>query len=411
MDQSLELLRSRSSAIAAALVLAFTASGQITFHRVRAAESSKSVAAQLQPCLDRHTLAGAVTLVASKEKVLSVEAIGIADIAAQKPMRADALFWIASMSKPITAAALMMLVDEGKVNVDDPVEKYLPEFKGQMVIVEKDDDHVLLRKPVHPIAVKNLLTHTSGLSRSPLEPRIDNLGLRESVQAYAMLPLKFEPGSKYEYSGAGINTAGRIVEVVSGMKFEKFLDERLFKPLRMKDTTFWPDESQLKRLAKSYAPNKQKTGPDEAPIKPLTYPLSNRGRGACPGGGLFSTASDMAAFGRMLLNGGALDGKRLLSEAAVRQMSSTQTGDLLINGKDDTGYGFGLSTARKVHGETDPMGAGSFGHGGAYGTWLWLDPRRQLVMVLMIQHATFPGPERDTIRPAFLKAAVGVFGK
>src|ERR1041384_3966260 len=166
-----------------------------------------TVAGALQPFVDHHTLAGAVTLVASMDKVLSVETVGFADITAKKPMRADALFWIASMSKPITAAALMMLVDEGKVNVNDPVEKYLPEFKDQMVIAEQDKDHVVLRRPKHPITVKNVLSHTSGLPfKSGIEqPTLDLFPLRARVLSYAMSPLQFEPDSKYQYSNAGIN--------------------------------------------------------------------------------------------------------------------------------------------------------------------------------------------------------------
>ena len=156
------------------------------------------MAAVLQPFVDRHVLAGAVVLVATKDKVLDVEAVGYADVAAKKPMRTDSVFWIASQSKPITATALMMLVDEGKVKLDDPVEKYLPEFKGQMVIAEKDKDHVLLKKPKHPITVRNVLSHTSGLPfESPIEkPTLDLFPLACRVRSYAMLPLDFEPDSK-----------------------------------------------------------------------------------------------------------------------------------------------------------------------------------------------------------------------
>ena len=162
-------------------------------------ESPQTIAAALQPFVDNHTLAGAVTLVASPDRVLSLEAVGYMDIAAKKPMRTDALFWIASQSKAMTATALMMLVDEGKVNVDDPVEKYLPEFKGQWVKAEQDPDHLLLKRPAHPITVKNVLSHTSGLPfSSPLEtPTLDLLPLAARVRSYAMLPLEFEPDSKY----------------------------------------------------------------------------------------------------------------------------------------------------------------------------------------------------------------------
>lgn len=186
-------------------------------------ESPRSIAPCLQPFVDHHEMAGAVMLVASKDKVLDLEAVGYADIAGKEPMRPNALFWIASMSKPMTAAALMILMDEGKVNVDDPVAKYLPEFKDQWLAVEQDKDHILLRKPKHPITVKNVLSHTSGLPfKSPLEePTLDGLPLRDRVRGYAMLPLQFEPDSQYRYSNAGFNTAGRIIEVVSGMSYER----------------------------------------------------------------------------------------------------------------------------------------------------------------------------------------------
>ena len=187
-------------------------------------EKPASIAAALQPFVESHSLAGAVVLVASKDKVLAVETIGFADIAAQKPMTPDTLFWIASQTKAMTASALMILVDEGRVNVDDRVEKYLPEFRGQMVAVEQDAEHLLLRKPGHPITVREVLNHTSGLPfKSPLEtPTLDGLPLRVAVRSYGTVPLKFEPGTKWDYSNAGTNTAGRIVEVVSGMSYEDF---------------------------------------------------------------------------------------------------------------------------------------------------------------------------------------------
>ena len=347
------------------------------------------------PFVDSHTLAGAVTLVASKDKVLSLEAVGSADIAAGKPMRTDCLFWIASQSKPITATALMILVDEGKVNVDDPVEKYLPEFKGQMVVAEKDADHVLLKKPRHPILVRNVLSHTSGLPfKSAIEqPSLDLFPLALRVQSYAMLPLDFEPDSKSQYSNAGLNTAGRIIEVVSGMAYEEFLDQRLFKPLGMKDTTFWPNEEQLKRLAKSYKPNAAKTGLDETPIGQLKYPLNDHVRQPMPAGGLFSTATDLSIFYRMIAGGGTFEGKRILSEQAVKQMTSKQTGDL------PTPYGFGFST-----------GGNQIGHGGAYNTNSCFDQAHQLIMIFLVQHAGWTDDGKK-ILPAFHKAATAAFAK
>jgi CubicO group peptidase (beta-lactamase class C family) len=340
-------------------------------------EPAKGPAAVLHPFVERHTLAGAVTLVASKDKILSHEAVGFMDIAAQAPMRRDAVFWIASQSKSITATAFMMLVDEGKVGVDDPVEKYLPEFKGLMVAAEQDENHVLLRKPAHPITVKNVLSHTSGMRfSSPLEkPTLDMLPLRDAVRSYAMMPLQHEPDTKYQYSNAGINTAARILEVVSGIPYEEFMQKRLFDPLGMKDTTFWPNAEQVGRLAKAYKPNAAKDGLEETTIGQLTYPLPERRRQPMPAGGLFSTAADVARFCQMVLNGGELDGRRYLSENAVKIMTTKQTAEAL---KD--GYGLGWST-----------GGASFGHGGALSTNMSIDSKRGLITVWLVQHAGFPG--------------------
>ncbi len=354
------------------------------------AAAPQGVAAALQPFVDSHSLAGAVTLVADRDRVLDVEAVGYADVAARKPMHADALFWIASQSKPITATAFMMLVDEGKVRLDDPVERYLPEFKGQWLAAERDADHELLRRPRHPITVREILSHTSGMPfKSALEePTLDLLPLRVAVRGYAMTPLLFEPGMRWQYANAGINTAGRIIEVVSGMPYEDFLDRRLFGPLGMKDTTFWPNEEQLTRLAKSYKPNAKETGLEEIPITQLHYPLNDRKRQPMPAGGLFSTAADLGRFCRMVLNGGTFEGKRYLSEAAVKEMTSKQTGEALKEG-----YGLGWST-----------GGGTFGHGGAYATNMTIDPKRGLVLVWMVQHAGFP-KDGGKGQGAFVKVA------
>ncbi len=354
----------------------------------------KTVAVVLQPFVDSHSLAGAVTLVADKDKVLSLEAVGFADVAAKKPMPTDALFWIASQSKPITAAALMILVDEGKVKLDDPVHKYLPELNDLWLAVEKDRDHVLLKKPKRAPTVRHVLSHTSGMPfRSAMEqPTLDRLTLQDAVRSYAMTPLEFEPGTRYAYSNAGINTAGRIIEVVSGMPYETFLDKRLFGPLGMKDTTFWPSKDQLPRVAKSYRPNAARNDLEEIKISQLQYPLSDRKRQPMPAGGLFSTASDVGRFCQMVLNGGTFQGKRYLSEAAVRQMTSKQTGALAV------GYGLGWAT-----------GGDSFGHGGAYATNMTIDARRGLIAVFMVQHAGFPG-DGGKSQGAFQKAARERFG-
>ncbi|WP_422928158.1 serine hydrolase domain-containing protein [Singulisphaera sp. PoT] len=365
------------------------------------------VAEALQPFVDRHALAGAVALVAAPDKVLSVEVVGFSDVAKKTPMKADALFWIASMSKPMTSTGLMMLVDEGKVHLDDPVAKYLPEFHGQMLVAEKTEDRLVLKKPGHPITVREILSHTSGLvARSPLERELDSIPLRDASISYGLSPLHFEPGSKYEYCNPGINTAGRIIEVVGGKPYEEFMQERLFGPLAMKDTTFWPNEEQLSRLAKSYKPNAEHNGLDEVPITQLSYPLTNRKRHPYPAGGLFSTAADVATFCRMIANGGTLDGHRYVSESAVRQMTSTQTGSLINHGHGEGGYGLGWSTSRKSKGDSGPVIVGTCGHGGAYATSMSIEPDSHIVTVLMLQHAGFPpGVDGGKIHEAFVKAA------
>jgi CubicO group peptidase (beta-lactamase class C family) len=365
----------------------------------------------LRPFVEKGILAGAVTLVSSPEHNLSLDAVGYADIGAKTAMRTDALFWIASMNKPITATAFMMLVDEGKVGLDDPVEKYLPEYHGQMVVEKREKDRLILKKASHPITVREVLSHTSGVVvRSPLEHHLDTLSLREGVLTYALSPLNFEPGSKYEYSNGGINTVGRLIEVISHRKYEDFLQDRLLSPLGMKDTTFWPTEEQTKRLAKSYHPDSRKTGLEEISIAQLSYPLSDRKRHAYPAGGLFSTAEDMAVFARMILNGGTYQGKKYLSESSVRQMTSTQTGNLLNQGKGEHGYGLGWSTSRKSSGDQGPVIPGHCGHGGAYSTNLAIDPQKKLITVFMVQHAGYPGVESGKILEAFTKTAERIYG-
>jgi CubicO group peptidase (beta-lactamase class C family) len=359
--------------------------------------SAKGVAAVLQPFVDSHALAGAVTLVADKDKVLSVEAVGYADIAAKKPMTTDALFWIASQSKSITATALMMLVDEGKVKLDDPVAKYLPEFKEQWLRAYGDNQVQLLKKPKQRMTVRHILSHISGLPfKSAMEePTLDVLPLDCAVRSYVMTPLDFEPGTKqFHYSNAGINTVGRIIEVVSHMPYEKFMDKRVFEPLGMKDTTFWPNEEQLKRLAKSYKPNDDKNDLVEIKIGQLKHPLNDHTRQPMPAGGLFSTADDVGRFCQMVLNGGTFHGRRYISEDAVKRMATTQVGDPAKGG-----YGLGWST----HGD------GAFGHGGAHATNMTIDPKHGLITVFMVQHAGFP-KDGEKSHAAFQRAALQRFG-
>jgi len=338
--------------------------------------SSPAVKEALQPFVDTGALAGAVALVADKDRIVSLDAVGYADAAARKLIKPDAVFWIASQTKPMTASLLMMLIDEGRVNLDDAVEKYLPEFAGQWMVAEQDEEHMLLKRPSRPASVRDLLCHISGLPfRTALEqPTLDALPLNVGVGSYAMTPLQTDPGAVWSYSNSGINTIGRIVEVVGGMSYWEFLKSRLLDPLGMAETTFWPSAEQLTRLAKPYEPNAEKTGLQETTISQLQYPLDNPQRQPMPAGGLFSTATDVAKFCQMALSGGVFEGKRLLSEKAVADMTTRQTPP---NIEQSFGLGWGV-------------GEDTFGHGGALSTDMVVNRKHGLILVYLVQHAGFP---------------------
>ena len=389
--------------------------------------SSSPIKPVLQSLVDKHIAPGVVALVTDKDKVLDLEAAGYASLAGKTPMRKDAVFWIASMSKSLTGAALMMLVDEGKVSLDDAVEKFLPEFKGQQI---KDADGIL-HTPKHPITVREIMCHTSGLVLANEKSLKQTQSLKDNVALYARFPLRQEPGTKYEYNNCGINTGGRIIEVVSGMSYTDFMQKRLFDPLGMKDTTFWPNAEQAERLAHTARFTADKKGLEEIKqdkdaeqriidkwgegVHVPRAVTADMGAGIAfnyakhygePAGGFFSTAADIGAFCRMLLNGGALDCKRLLSEQAVKQMSAIQTGDVRVS--PDSAYGVGVST--KLTDEEGPS-AGSFGHRGARRTAMWIDPKNELAMVILVERFDMTGEEQKIMYGGFMKAAVAAYGK
>lgn len=335
----------------------------------------------LQPLVNNHTLAGAVTLVATRDRVIYLQSAGYRDLENKSPMPPNAMFWIASTSKPMTATALMMLVDEGKVHLDDPVEKYLPEFHGQMVRVTSEDtkqnssasqpsSHLVPAN--HPILVREILSHTSGLPfKSAAQPgALDTLSLKDSVRSFAAEPLIFQPGTDYKYSNEGLDTAARIIEVVSGMPYEKFMQKRLFTPLGMKDTTFWPNAEQLRRLAQTYKFDPKTKELAEVPINQLTYPLNDRvHRFPMPAGGLFSTATDVSKFCQMILNGGTLHGKQYISPDSLHAMTSVQNG-----GMEKHDYGFGWSISKN-----------GFGHGGAFNNAMEINTKTGRILIFMVQ--------------------------
>src|SRR5690349_18122695 len=274
-----------------------------------------SIRARMHDIIIANEVPGAVTVVATYDSVLRMDAQGWADPEHKSLMRVDSIFWIASMSKPITATAVLMLMEEGKLSLDDPIAKYVPELAGLKTANGK----------TARITLRHLLTHTSGMGEATDEEAKAARTLSDLVPAFASKPLAFEPGSKWKYCQSGILTLGRIVEVVSGVPFEVFLRKRIFDPLGMKDTTFYLSEAQMPRWVIPAKREGEQLVPAEIGLlygHPPTwgghYPASN--------GGLFSTAPDYTRFAQMLLNGGVLDGRRYLTAESVRRSEEGRVG-------------------------------------------------------------------------------------
>jgi CubicO group peptidase (beta-lactamase class C family) len=340
-------------------------------------------------------IAGAVTLVATPDEVVHFDATGNAALNPDEAMRMDAIFWIASMSKPILATLLLMLQDEGLLSMDDPVEKYLPEFKGL-----KTSDG----KPAR-VTIRQLLTHTSGMGEITADQARASRKLADVIPLYVARPVGFTPGTKWAYCQSGINTGGRIAEVVTGAPLEKLLEKRLFGPLGMKDTTFYLTEKQLPRLAKSY----RRIDKGELEATAIFFlggkPPTSTDRFPAPNGGLFSTAADYARFCQMVLRGGELEGKRYLKAETVKLMTTIQTDGLKTGFTPGNGWGLAWCVIREPQGITAMLSPGTFGHGGAYGTQAWIDPTAKRAYILMVQRSNFPNSDASEVRRGFQEAA------
>ena len=360
----------------------------------REAPASPEVTAALQPYLDSYKLAGFIGLIADKTGRMHHRNLrGYADVEAQRPISEDNVFWIASMSKMFVGAAIMMLADEGKISLDDPVTKFLPQLNQWMVIEEKDAAHVLLKPVARPVTIRHILSHTSGLTGLSEVQRLtgsDSTPLKIRSLSSVTGPLQSQPGEKYAYGNQGMNIAARIVELLSGQAYEEFLQKRFFDPLGMTETTFWPGEPQIARLAGAYGPNKEKNGYARGGIGFLTKPYSDRvHRFPEAAGGLFSTTHDILRYGLLLANDGELDGKRYLSHAAMEELRKEQTGTTRVN------YSFGYHLRN-----------GMFGHDGAYGTDLSVNPATGMVAIFMVQCTS---GDQWTARDLFLQTATQVF--
>src|ERR1043166_4850758 len=308
-----------------------------TFSAVAADPQLPGVGEAMKEAIAKNEIAGAVTVVVAKDKVLHLETTGFADVAGKKPMTADALFWIASMTKPVTGVAVLMLQDDGKLQVTDPVAKYLPEFANLKTPSGKPAN----------LTIKQILTHTSGLGEASGPEAQRAKTLADLVPIWLAAPMQYEPGEKWKYTQSGINAAARIVEVVSGMTFDAFLQKRVFDPLEMKSTTFYLTADSRAKLATAYAKTREPGVLEAVPPRPEFGPRDRPPQG---NGGLYSTAPDYARFCQMLLNGGILEGRRYLSAAALKFLSTPQTGDLPTgflqndaSGNRGANYGWGIA--------------------------------------------------------------------
>lgn len=412
------------------LALVFILAGVLIFYSIKRSTHSTPTATPIEagfskPRLDQldqviksyvdeKQIAGAVTLIARKGKIAQIQAYGMADIEAHQPMHTDTIFRIASMTKPITTVAVMMLFEEGKLLMTDPVAKYLPEFKDMKVLVEnqspeKNSQGYTLVPAKKPITIHHLLTHTAGFTYTfqgthYVSDMYKDAGvsdglmqtegtLADEVTKLAKLPLCRQPGEGFDY-GLSTEVAGRIVEVISGLSLDQFFRERIFKPLGMNDTYFYLPEDKVARLAALYQPTEkglEKYSDEPVSIGLMRYSASYHYKGPrtyfSGGAGLVSTAEDYWKFLQMLLNGGEFGGARLLSRKTVEFMTCNQIGDTVMWNSPFDGFRFGLGFAVKTDlGASWKIGSvGEYTWGGFFSTTFWVDPKEQMIGIVLTQ--------------------------
>lgn len=372
-------------------------------------ERLKRITAGFKNEVDKGIIPGAVILIARKGKAAYFETIGFQDRENKVPMARNSIFRIASMSKPFTSLSIMMLAEEGKIQLPYPVSRYLPEFKDLKVGVEKKDEatgkmELVLEPAKREMTVQDLLRHTSGLTygvfgKSLVKDRYNAVGAydlnntnAELVTKLSQVPLQFQPGTTWEYS-MSTDVLGRIVEVISGLELDAFIAERITKPLKLSDTGFWVEgEKRQARIAEQQA--------DPATGKRPPAPgVTKRPRWISGGGGMVSTAPDYARLCQMFLNGGTLDGIRLVSRKTIELMASNhlppgvQYGPLVpiqfagMTPMPQDGGGFGLGFGVRMESGRSPLpgSLGDYSWAGVYGTYFWIDPKEKIVAVLMLQ--------------------------
>ena len=358
-------------------------------------------------------MAGAVTIVARKGKIVHLDAQGVLDLESKKPVAKDSMFRVASMTKPVTGLAIMMMIEEGKVRLNDPVSRYIPEFKGLKVAIAQAAPAGRGGATAAPapapaarggrgappnfytvptdreITVKDLLTHVSGLAsgamsnssiQNPAISRKPTDKLADYIPRLGASALEFQPGSRWAYSAqAGFDTLGRIVEIASGLPLDQFFRQRIFDPLGMKDIAFWPSEQQWTRVASVYTRGANGLQKNQNPngMSSQVYFMGS--------GGLISTAEDYIPMGVMLSNGGQLNGKRLLSPKTVEMMRAVHVSDTLPGRQPGEGYGLSVRVVNDHAKRGTLLSDGSYGWSGVYGTHFFVDPKEQVVGVLMVQ--------------------------
>ena len=336
-------------------------------------------------------IVGAVALVTDSERTLSLETAGSFDLEVETPMPEDALFCIASMTKPITAVAVLMMVEEGALSLDDSLEKHLPEF-GEL----KDEAGRRVE-----VTIRQCLSHVSGMSDLTLEEEDQCRTLADLIPFIISKPVGFTPGSEWCYCQTSINMAAHVVEVLSGLDFPTFLQTRIFERLGMVDTSFYPDQARISRIASIYGSMDQ-GGWEKSNHDWVTHGrLETNDRYPKANAGLFSTAEDYAKFCQCLLRGG----EGLISEASCRELGTVQTGDLVTGFTPGNGWGLGCAVTVEPQGVTSMLSPGTFGHGGLYGTQGWIDPVLGRAYLLMVQRSDFENADGSRVREAFQEAA------
>lgn len=368
----------------------------------------KRVEDQMEDYVAKKQLAGGITMLARHGKVVEFKTYGVSDITRNTPTAKDSIFRIYSMTKPITGVAMMMLYEEGKWRPDDPISKFIPELANLKVYKGKDDQGNVLTEPAkHQPTMRELLTHTAGFTYGLFgNTDVDKMyvqknvvgakTLQEGIEKLATIPLLYQPGSQWVYSWS-VDIQGHIIEKITGKPLGDFFKERIFDPLKMKDTGFWVPEDKMARVVTLYAAD-AKGGLVQSPIGivPKAPPTAPSG-----GGGLFSTAEDYMRFAQMMLNRGQFDGVRLLAPSTVALMSSDHTPKTVLNGtfspiRPGIGFGYDCAVAYDPMEAGVTLGKGSYWWSGLAGTWFWIDPANDLVFVGMIQKLSMVEPERMT---------------